>query len=163
MSVRVRVSKDTPKGVRVGVGGRWLYACASMHACGGVGGTTDRGAGVCHYLLAWNKCVYVCICSFPLLFAFVVGGLGFEFCVFVAGWRHALRSGLLLFIIIKCVYGMSVCVCAVCRACVRACECACACVRACVRVCVCVCVCPGMHVSAGGGPGVSHTHARINL
>ena len=29
---------------------------------------------------------------FPLLFAFVVGGLGFEFCVFVAGWRHALRS-----------------------------------------------------------------------
>ena len=31
-------------------------------------------------------------CSFPLLFAFVVGGLGFEFCVFVAGWRHALRS-----------------------------------------------------------------------
>ena len=30
--------------------------------------------------------------SFPLLFAFVVGGLGFEFCVFVASWRHALRS-----------------------------------------------------------------------
>ena len=28
----------------------------------------------------------------PLLFAFVVGGLGFEFCVFVADWRHALRS-----------------------------------------------------------------------
>ena len=25
-------------------------------------------------------------------FAFGVGGLGFEFCVFVAGWRHALRS-----------------------------------------------------------------------
>ena len=25
--------------------------------------------------------------------AFDVGGLGFEFCVFVAGWRHALRSG----------------------------------------------------------------------
>ena len=32
------------------------------------------------------------ICSFPLLFAFLVGGLGFEFCVFVAGWGHALRS-----------------------------------------------------------------------
>ena len=31
-------------------------------------------------------------CNFPLLFAFVVGGLGFELCVFVAGWRHALRS-----------------------------------------------------------------------
>ena len=30
--------------------------------------------------------------SFPLLLAFDVGGLGFEFCVFVAGWRHALRS-----------------------------------------------------------------------
>ena len=30
--------------------------------------------------------------SYPLLLAFVVGGLGFEFCVFVAGWRHALRS-----------------------------------------------------------------------
>ena len=35
---------------------------------------------------------FVLFCSFPLLFAFVVGGLGFEFCVFVAGWRHALRS-----------------------------------------------------------------------
>ena len=32
------------------------------------------------------------ILYFPLLFAFVVGGLGFEFCVSVAGWRHALRS-----------------------------------------------------------------------
>ena len=29
---------------------------------------------------------------FYFLLAFVVGGLGFEFCVFVAGWRHALRS-----------------------------------------------------------------------
>ena len=30
----------------------------------------------------------------PLLLAYVVGGLGFEFwfCVFVTGWRHALRS-----------------------------------------------------------------------
>ena len=27
-----------------------------------------------------------------MIFAFVVGGLGFEFCVFVAGWRHDLRS-----------------------------------------------------------------------
>ena len=34
----------------------------------------------------------ILFCSFPLLFAFIVGGLGFEFCVFVAGWRHALRS-----------------------------------------------------------------------
>ena len=28
----------------------------------------------------------------PFLLAFDVGGLGFEFCVFVAGWRHGLRS-----------------------------------------------------------------------
>ena len=33
-----------------------------------------------------------CFILFYLLFAFVVGGLGFEFCVFVASWRHALRS-----------------------------------------------------------------------
>ena len=45
-----------------------------------------------------------CICSFPLLFAFVVGGLGFEFCVFVAGWRHALRSEWPFIIIIIKVY-----------------------------------------------------------
>ena len=30
-------------------------------------------------------------------FAFAVGGLGFEFYVSVVGWRHAFRSGLLLF------------------------------------------------------------------
>ena len=35
---------------------------------------------------------FILFSSFPLLFAFVVGGLGFEFCVFVAGWRHVLRS-----------------------------------------------------------------------
>ena len=39
--------------------------------------------------------------SFPLLLAFVVGGLGFEFCVFVTGWRHALRSEWPFIIIIK--------------------------------------------------------------
>ena len=37
---------------------------------------------------------------FPLLLAFDVGGLGFEFWVFVAGWRHALRSEWPFFIII---------------------------------------------------------------
>ena len=31
-------------------------------------------------------------CFIYFSFAFVVGGLGFEFCVFVARWRHALRS-----------------------------------------------------------------------
>ena len=35
---------------------------------------------------------YFILFSIPLFLAFDVGGLGFEFCVFVAGWRHALRS-----------------------------------------------------------------------
>ena len=39
------------------------------------------------------------ISSFPFLFAFDVGGLGFDFCVFVAGWRMLFGvSGLLLLI-----------------------------------------------------------------
>ena len=42
-------------------------------------------------VLSFEQC-FILFCSFPLLFAFVVGGLGFEFCMFVAGWRHALRS-----------------------------------------------------------------------
>ena len=42
-------------------------------------------------VLSFEQCFNL-FCSFSLLFAFVVGGLGFEFCVFVAGWRHALRS-----------------------------------------------------------------------
>ena len=46
---------------------------------------------------------FILFCSFPLLFAFVVGGLGVEFCVFVPGWRHALRSEwpFIIIIIIK--------------------------------------------------------------
>ena len=39
----------------------------------------------------WGYIVYR-ISSFPFLFAFDVGGLGFGFCVFAAGCRHALRS-----------------------------------------------------------------------
>ena len=42
--------------------------------------------------------------SSSLLFVFVVGGLGFELCVFVAGWRHALRSEWPFIIII--IYGI---------------------------------------------------------
>ena len=42
-------------------------------------------------VLSSEQC-FILFSSFPLLFAFVVGGLGFEFCVFVAAWRHALRS-----------------------------------------------------------------------
>ena len=34
---------------------------------------------------------FILFSSFPFLLAFDVGGLGFEFCVFVAGRRHALR------------------------------------------------------------------------
>ena len=53
-------------------------------------------------VLSFEQCFsFILFSSFPLLVAFVVGGLGFEFCVFVAGWRHARRSEwLLLFIII---------------------------------------------------------------
>ena len=45
--------------------------------------------------------------SFPslnFLLAFDVGCLGFEFCVFVAGWRHALQSEwpFIIIIIIYC-------------------------------------------------------------
>ena len=42
-------------------------------------------------VLSFEQC-FILFSSFPLLLAFGVGGLGFEFCVFVAGWRHALRS-----------------------------------------------------------------------
>ena len=38
------------------------------------------------------QAVFCFISSFPFLLAFDVGGLGFEFCVFDAGWRHALQS-----------------------------------------------------------------------
>ena len=42
-------------------------------------------------VLSFEQC-FILFSSFPLLLAFVVRGLRFEFCVFVAGWRHALRS-----------------------------------------------------------------------
>ena len=38
------------------------------------------------------RAVFYFISNFYFLFVFAVGGLGFEFCVFVAGWRHALWS-----------------------------------------------------------------------
>ena len=47
------------------------------------------------------RAVYCFISSFPFVLAFDVGGLGFKFCVFVAGWRHALRSEWPFIIIIK--------------------------------------------------------------
>ena len=42
-------------------------------------------------MTSWGPRCKLMVCYSSLL-AFVVGGLGFEFCVFVAGWRHALRS-----------------------------------------------------------------------
>ena len=42
-------------------------------------------------VLSFEQC-FILVSSFLLLLAFVVEGLGFEFCVSVAGWRHALRS-----------------------------------------------------------------------
>ena len=54
-------------------------------------------------VLSFEQC-FILFCSFPLLFAFVVGGLGFEFCEFVAGWRHALRSEWPFTIIIIYIY-----------------------------------------------------------
>ena len=36
--------------------------------------------------------VVIFISSFPILLVFAVGGLGSEFCVFIVGRRHALRS-----------------------------------------------------------------------
>ena len=41
-------------------------------------------------MLSFEQCC-ILFSSFPLLLTFDVGGLGFEFCVFIAGWRHALR------------------------------------------------------------------------
>ena len=38
---------------------------------------------------------------------FDVGGLGFEFCMFVAGWRHALRSEWPFMINNKIIEGLS--------------------------------------------------------
>ena len=42
-------------------------------------------------MLSFEQC-FILVFSFSLLLAFDVGGLGFEFRVFIAGWRHALRS-----------------------------------------------------------------------
>ena len=50
-----------------------------------------HGEGGGQPVLSFEQC-FILFSSFPLLLAFDVGALGFEFCVFVAGWRHALRS-----------------------------------------------------------------------
>ena len=55
-------------------------------------------------VLSFKQC-FILFCSFPLLFVFFVGGLGFELCVFVAGWRHALRSEWPFIIIIIIIIG----------------------------------------------------------
>ena len=61
--------------------------------------TCGRVEGGGQPVLSFEQC-FIVFSSFPLPLAFVVGGLGFEFCVFVAGWRHALRSEWPLIIII---------------------------------------------------------------
>ena len=49
-------------------------------------------------VLSFEQC-FILFCSFPLLFAFVVGGLGFEFaCLSPAGGMLFGVSGLLLFL-----------------------------------------------------------------
>ena len=48
-------------------------------------------------VLSFEQC-FILFSSFPLLLAFDVGGLGFEFCVFVAGWSHV--SDLLLLLLL---------------------------------------------------------------
>ena len=54
-------------------------------------------------MLSLEQC-FVLFSSFPLLLAVDVRGLGFEFCVFVAGWRHALRSEWPFIIIVIIIY-----------------------------------------------------------
>ena len=74
----------------------------AMHDMGSLGRTLHIGlprdwANLALYRDMWRgwsagaefRAVFYCIF---LLLAFDIGGLGFEFCVFVAGWRHALRS-----------------------------------------------------------------------
>ena len=48
--------------------------------------------GIITLLIVLLFFVFYFISSFPFPFAFALGGLGFQFCVFVAGWRHDLRS-----------------------------------------------------------------------
>ena len=56
-------------------------------------------------VLSFEQC-FILFCNFPLLFACVVRGLGFELCVFVAGWKHALRSEWPFIIIIILYYAL---------------------------------------------------------
>ena len=39
-------------------------------------------------MLSFEQC-FIIFLSFSFLLVFDVGGLGFEFCVFVASWRHS--------------------------------------------------------------------------
>ena len=78
------------------MGGVWQTPYRVNTSWGGVivplqGQHVIWGGGIAPLVLSFEQC-FILFCRFPLLFVFVVGGLGFEFCVFVAGWRHALRS-----------------------------------------------------------------------
>ena len=58
-------------------------------------------------MLSYEQCYFILFSSFPCLLAFDVWGLGFVFCVFVAGWRHALRSEWPFIIIVIIIFIMS--------------------------------------------------------
>ena len=61
-----------------------LHMCVVLGDCG-VEGSVRTGLCAFSSLVAFFS-------SFPILLVFNVGGLGFELCVFIAGWRHALQS-----------------------------------------------------------------------
>ena len=60
-----------------------LYSCT--HTPSTAPGRVEGGG---QPVLSFEQC-FILFSSFPLHLEFVVGGLGFVFCVFVAGWRHA--------------------------------------------------------------------------
>ena len=56
-------------------------------------GTCEPEMSGAHISLSCEQC-FILFSSFLFFLAFDAGDLGFEFCVFVGGWRHALRSEL---------------------------------------------------------------------
>ena len=77
-------NRPSPGGTGIHRGERAVYASIRI-------GNYQRKQGGGQPVLRYEQWFYF-ISSFPFLFVFAVGGLGFEFCVFIAGWRHALRS-----------------------------------------------------------------------
>ena len=83
--------------IAAAVAAPWLGA---LHCVGG-GSSIERDYKTeCLYL--WT--FFVSVSFFAFLFAFAVGGLGLEFCVFVVGWRHAFVVSGLLLLLLLCVF-----------------------------------------------------------